>query len=505
MYIQLLAQYILKINLQIFVPYCICPYFYFQRQSSANPTRVSKVYIFNVCTVVLNGKVIPTENDTEQLFIPRLRLSTFSGLFILLMFSLQRSIDDYNVTIPELPIDYLQWMIKSNPHKETISELHTLAKGTTRYKEIKDALPCVKPHGTFNRYATTKNFKNYSGYIFIDIDKGNIAQIKAKLIKEYSDKVYMLGKSVGGVGLFAYVKIANKEKVTADNFLNVQKYVVYNLFKEFVVDPNSLGLARNHVIPYDPELLVNENASVLIPNHVLNNNNSESKKCATSCNKEGTKENVYTTKCTFLDIKEVNKHIVWKTVYDIGDKDYVVEDYEQAKLYVPRIIADGDKHRKFKAMVHVILFNNPAIELKYVVSFIHFINQNYTNNQPMKQQEMVYTVTREFEKIKETGEFLHTKTRHVKTNPKLNGKERQRLGAKGVGEWKIKESIRLIKIAIDELKEMGITPTKTTVTAYMKDRTLSRSRRTIAGHWDAANQTESEPIKPINFNGKSQT
>ncbi|MFT3908329.1 MAG: BT4734/BF3469 family protein [Ferruginibacter sp.] len=359
--------------------------------------------------------------------------------------------------------------------------MHQLVKGTGRYDEIKASLPCVKPHGTFNGYADKNNFKQFSGYIFFDIDKGNIDRAKESLIKNYSDKICMLGKSVGGAGLFFYVKISNAGKVNADNFLNVQNYLINKVFKEFKIDNNAKGINRNQVIPYDNELLEFD-GQITIPNSIFENKDV-SKKCATSCNNKSTKENVYTTTCTFLDIKDLKDAIVWKTKFDIGDKDYVVEDYEQARIYIPKVIVDGNKHKTFKAMVHSAVFNNVAITYEQIVSFIHYINQNHTGGQPMKQQEMIYTVKTEFEKIKTTGEILHTKTRHVKTNPKLDKVTRQRLGAKGVGEWKQKESIRLIQIAIKEIKSAGVKPTIEIVTEYMKDRKFKRSKRTITKYW----------------------
>jgi hypothetical protein len=335
-------------------------------------------------------------------------------------------------------------------------------------------LPCVKPHGTFNGYANKNNFKQPSGYIFFDIDKGDIKAIKLNLLTNYKDKISLLGQSVGGNGIFFYVKIANKEILTADNFLSVQNYLINNVFKDIEIDLSAKGINRNQVIPFDNNLFFNEVKGIVIRKDVIEDN-----KGAFSCNKETKERNVNITTCTFLDIQEVNKHIVWKTVYDIGDADYVVQDVQTATLFIPRKIKDGNKHKSFKAMVNVVMFNNQNIEYVHLVSFINFINANYTDK-PMKTSEMVFTVESEYERIKATGEFRYTKTRHVITNTSLDKRTRQILGAKGVGEYKQQKSKAAIKTAVEVLQDADEKITQQNVAELLTGRL---GLRTIKKYW----------------------
>lgn len=402
------------------------------------------------------------------------------------MFSvIENGWDNSNVT-SEISFEILKTLIKYNPQQENILKMHKLVKGSFEYDEIKRQLPCVKPHGTFYDYCKKENFKKPSGYIFFDIDKGDIESIKQSLLKNHSDKISLLGKSVGGKGIFFYVKIANKEAINARNFLSVQNYLINNIFKEYIIDLNAKGVNRNQVIPFDNNLYSNDVKGLVISKDVIEDN-----KGAFSYNKDIKERNVNTTPCTFLDIKEVNKHIVWKTVHDIGEAKYVVQDVQTATLFIPRCITDGNKHKSFKAMVNIIMFNNPKIEFTYLVSFINFINSKYTDK-PMKIQEMNFVVKSEFNRIKETGVFRYTKTRHVITNSLLDRRTRQLLGARGVGEYKVAKSKNAITTAINILKEAHEKVTQQNVADLLVGRL---GLRTIKKYWQqvvpkADNQTE---------------
>lgn len=375
----------------------------------------------------------------------------------------------------EISLRSLIGLIKFNPEQEKIKELQTLVRGSEEYNEIKASLPCVKPHGTFKKYAITENFVRFSGFLYFDIDSCDVVKVKSQLIDKHSDKIFMLGKSVGGRGLFFYVRISNTEVFTIHNFNTVWNYFREKVFGDFDIDNNAKGVVRNQVIPFDSDLYVNDIAIITIPNSVSLVSEA---KCIKGYNKD-IKEIRNSTYDTFLDIKECNKHIIWKTPYDIGDADYATGDYQVGSLYIPRLITDGKKHKVYRSMVNVILFNNSSIEYKYIVSFINYVNQNHTDK-PMKMSEMIFVVKSEYNRVKETGEYNGIQNKHVIVNEKYKGAVRQKIGAKAYGEYRVSKSKAAIKMVVDEMKAQNIKPTIKKVADILKGRL---GEATIKRHW----------------------
>ena len=306
------------------------------------------------------------------------------------MFSLLSGGFKTKVITGELPIDILLWMIKQNPHKEQILKLHTLVKKCKDYDDIKEKLPCIKPHGTFDRIGRNDTLLNFSGYLFFDKDNCDPESTKQLILNKYADKICMLGKSCGGNGIFFYVRLSNPKILTSQNFLEIESYFINHIFKELNLDTSATGINRNHVIPYDPEVYYNPNIKVTIPSSILNSDNKEVKKLYLPIlNRERKeRERNYIGKYNFLDIQEVMKTLKWKKDVDVGDADYIISDVEVCNLYIPRFIRDETKRYIFPSMVNSIMHNNPGIELIVILSFINFINQNYTNyidGQPMEQ------------------------------------------------------------------------------------------------------------------------
>ena len=110
-------------------------------------------------------------------------------------------------------------------------------------------------------------------------------------------------------------------------------------------------------------------------------------------------------------------------------------------------------------LVNGIMLNNPGIALHAVLSFIYYINQNYTDGKPMKTKEMVNTITAEFNRITGTGEFKGTGIKTVHINPVYDKATRQRTAASVNGRLKTERSIKDIKIVFEALKEQGLKPT----------------------------------------------
>ncbi|MEJ7823444.1 MAG: hypothetical protein WKF85_14060 [Chitinophagaceae bacterium] len=292
-----------------------------------------------------------------------------------------------------------------------------------------------------------------------------------------------MGKSVGGKGIFFYIKVSNLESLTQQNFIQVQNYFINEVFSDLKIDSAAKGITRNQVIPFDEDVYYNPGITVTIPNIELDKDQYflKTSDCASSSHKEKRKEYVGTTFCTLLDISDVMSRIVWKTPKpELGDAPYKIADHLHANIFLPQVIGNEYKHKYYRVIVNAVILNNPTFTLQDVLSFIQWINTKRTGNRPMKYKEMIYTVTKEYNRIKETAEIRFLKTKHIITNDKLPPKEKQRQGAIGFGEYRKAKSKECIKIVLDYFKDEGIKPTIAKAAELLKGRL---HLRTITRYW----------------------
>lgn len=375
------------------------------------------------------------------------------------------------------PEELIQF-IQNHPQKEQIESLRRSPYKSETYVSIKKSLPYVTPHATFNIQRKIENVNSLSGFIFLDIDKDSLPHgpepMKKYILEHHKEKVALMGTSVGGHGIFLYVRIENDKELTKENFDSVYNYVRNELFRDLPTDNNAGGLNRLHIIPADPEVYANFSASISVPDKVLENT-----KTLSSCNNNNSV--CYTGDEKFLDIKEVFNRIVKCTTIDIGDQDVLVKEVEWSKLYVPRVITDGKKHATYRAMVNSILFNNPGIDLWTIISFINYINSYFTDGKPMNLREMKRTVEAEYNRILDTRDFKGLKIKRYHTNPKYDRDTRIRLAAKARGNEQKQKSIQLISDAVQQIKaESANRPTIKKVAELLKGKL---SEATINRYW----------------------
>lgn len=358
---------------------------------------------------------------------------------------LKQSVLSENISMEELVR-----IIKNHPEEGLISTLRSSLYKSDRYTAIKKMLPYVTPHATFTGSRKKENVKKYSGYFFLDVDKGNLPAgtevMKEHILKHHGDKISLLGQSVGGQGLFFYVLLANPEVLTKENFDDIYNYIRCSLFSDIPTDGNAGGVNRVHIIPYDTGLYTNLEAKVIIPDSLLNG-----KKLLT----RGIKD-TNTICCTpaekFLDIRVVLQMLNLSTKVDVGNLDVLVKDVLCCKVFFPEVIPDGRKHTVFRGMVNCIMHNNPGIELMVILSFINYINTHYTDGKPMALYEMRKTVEAEYNRILKTGKIYGLKNKRYHSNPKDDRITRIRNVARKRGQEKRERSIQLIKGAVEQLK-----------------------------------------------------
>jgi hypothetical protein len=396
----------------------------------------------------------------------------------------------------EITFKMLQSLIKANSYTELIEQLRALEYGSEEYKKFKidNPLPCCKPHGTFKNIKGTEILQKLSGHLYFDVDnsdipndyKNDIDNYKKLIIEKYPNIISMLGKSLGGKGIFFLIKV---NRLTENNFKSVHEYFRTVIFKNIPIDTDALGIARNFFIPLDENLYINENSIATYLNDLSNSYNKHINSKSSNINCTGQYNNNNNSGCstltyTFLPFSEVYNSMIKETPVDVGDNDYIIKDILYSKLFIRPSISDGKKHKIFRGMANCILHNNPSFSLEKILSVINYINKNQTGGRPMKTKEMIRTITTEYNRIIDTGEFHGLKNKRVHTNKNLPGYLRSRIANRVNGNLRKNKSILSMQIVVDELKALGINPTINVVADILEGRL---GVATIKKYWRIVN------------------
>ncbi len=379
-------------------------------------------------------------------------------------------------------------LIKNNPQTQEIQQIRNLRKeGDENYKELKRKLSYITPNCIIIKRSLAeessfkKNFKSFSGFIYIDLDV-DISQTKAYkdyFIKKYGHLVSLVCFSSSMGGISTLFKIENE--ITRENFDLYWQYLKDVVLAGEPVDDNSKGLGRAMFISHDPELYYNPENSLYLE--------VDEEKCTTQCN---TGSNINTRTSTnntsniilncalsFIPIKEVLKRIKTSTSIDIKNPvlDYNPIDFTSSRF--PKEINDGYKHYLYPVMIHILVYLNPDLPVEYIYSYIHFVNDNFAKP-PMESREFNRLFEHTYNKTQQEGyhfNLLKTKYLHFNPDSDLTGDEKRSIANKLNGKRKINSSIEKIIEAKHQLQREG---KKITNMAISKITGLSRS--TVVKH-----------------------
>jgi hypothetical protein len=405
----------------------------------------------------------------------------------------------------EISIYEVEELIKNNPNKDEILRLHELPVKSDEYNQLKAGLPCITPHATFKGYKKDSYVKSCSNYMYYDIDLYNtthsVEAYDEYILSKHADKISHMGRSVGNRGYFIYVRIDDSIQLNKENFNVVYNYIKKDVLNDIPIDPDAKGISRYQIIPYDPNLYINHSASINIPVHVYTNYTGSDSSNKGSTNSKGITEksdfqlNYINNKSfrgnvTFIPLDELLKKYHFKTPVEVIDPLYEIKPVPYVECYVPKIIKDGKKHSTYRIMTNVLVHLNPGIDLFSIQSYIYWINQNYTDNKPMREKELLSIVKHAYYKSLETGLWFQPRIKMVHFNPKakLTGEEKMLIAARENGNLRKQRSIDTIKTTIQMIRDAGEKLTKKKVKKY-----ANLTYRTILRRWDEAiAQLESE-------------
>lgn len=363
-----------------------------------------------------------------------------------------------------LSFDDLVSMIKQNKRKEDIEKLWNLPYRSEEYIKLKIKLPAITPAGIFQGKRSPENIFQLSGYMFFDIDLNDdidIDEYRNDLLKRFMDTICLCGRSVGGRGLFFYVKVKD---VIKDNYNDVYEYLRTNTFCDLKIDNNAKGINRAHIIPYDTSVYYNNSISIDNPvkytdTYSISRVKNKNVKRGTLDIKKNKKEICIISSVPFIPIAEVLNRIILETKVDVGDMLFKIEPTPYCKIYFPKEkIVDGQKHKTFRAYTQRLMYLNPGIDLLTIQSFINYVNRRCTTK-PMITKEMMRTLEHEYNRIIQTGELnisLKMKTLHFNRRACISKEEKSKLSKVINGLLKRLSSVRKIEEAKYKLQQSGI-------------------------------------------------
>ena len=153
--------------------------------------------------------------------------------------------------------------IKTGTYRNAITYLRkSLAEDKKEAAErAKKALPAFTPSATFKGGRKMEFLTNYNALMVLDIDKitkEKLAECKEKL--KSNEFVFAAFTSPSGNGLKVFVKVSTEKTEHKETFLKLQEY--FENLLQLEIDKSGKDITRLCFFSYDPELYLNENATV---------------------------------------------------------------------------------------------------------------------------------------------------------------------------------------------------------------------------------------------------
>ena len=373
------------------------------------------------------------------------------------MFNKLKTIKKFNTE--NISIKDLVDIVKSNPQENLISQIRSVEYKSKEYNNLKLKVNAITPHGIFNSLKNEGLIK-LSGYLYYDIDgleNDELNNIKEKLIM--SGYVSFVCKSVGGKGLSFLVKV-DTDIISNDTFIDVYSYV-RNLFieKGFNIDMAANGLVRKLIISSDNDVYFNNEVSLLV-DKVSFEIYKESLRKADKIKVErerSIRSNDTFSYSLFTLINKDKLDLVEETKYT-NKKDFDIEEIDYYKIFIPREIKDGDKHKLYVRIMNALYYLNKNITMNEIYSYLYYVNQKATNKMnDAYLRKYVYNICSGIEK---NGVRIKLRKKKIHISEKYNKNEKRVMGAKINGKLRQNESIRLINEARMKCAELNEPPTR---------------------------------------------
>jgi hypothetical protein len=373
---------------------------------------------------------------------------------------------------PEKQIDFLSLvqLIKYHPKEREIIELRALRK-QKKHEDCRDFkvrnIPWLTPNALVRRRKISdpndfhENFIQSSGYVFFDADledhrADELIDIKNHLIGRLRDICALISTSASARGISILFRI-NYPILSQAQFLKVYDFIsstyLIKVFDEIGIklDNHVNHLGSAWFLPSDINPFVNYSNTVKLPDNFLNETSDLLYPPPIQINRLSTvskRTNQITLQLPTIDY--VLRNFRFETKVHV-EGDFEIRPIEILQISWPRKIWDGTKHRHYIRIAHDFITLNPEAPVEVVVSFIHYINNQFAFPK-MDYNKLVRLITGIFEKIKATTDYKNnseTRTRciHYREGIILGGRLKSKFANRIRGLFKRREIISRIRLA----------------------------------------------------------
>jgi len=205
---------------------------------------------------------------------------------------------NFNEVIEQKDILKILDDIKTGTYRNAITYLRkSLAEDKKEAAErAKKSLPAFTPSATFKGGRKMEFLTNYNALVVLDIDKitkEKLSECKEKL--QNNEFVFAAFTSPSGNGLKIFVKVSTDKTEHKETFLKLQEY--FENLLQLEIDKSGKDITRLCFFSYDPELYLNENATVFSTEETViasaakqtfgtDSETSESQQVAKACHSE---------------------------------------------------------------------------------------------------------------------------------------------------------------------------------------------------------------------------
>lgn len=192
-----------------------------------------------------------------------------------------------------------------------------------------------------------------------------------------------VSSSEGGIGILVKV---DKPIQSVEHFHSIRQWIIQNIFhKQKFLDSKASDLGRLWYISYDPEVFIDKEAFVEIPEgleqnlkvrKVYPNSRLTKKTCTTS-----TGLNI-----RLLPYDEI-QNLVRSKEEKVINPFFDFDPRDTLSIRHPKEITDGNKHKVFHAIILGLLELNPD-KPDHVYTYMHFVNCLYTGDKRMTDQRL---------------------------------------------------------------------------------------------------------------------
>lgn len=376
-----------------------------------------------------------------------------------------------------LDFDSFVDIILNNPNDTIINHLRKLRfKGDETYKIIKAKQQYITPHCTL-KYREIKgdlfkkNFLDFSGYIFYDLDFKNhldkVDDYKNYLINKYGNVSSIICKSISGGGVTICFKIQNKIS-TVNQFESAISFITTNILYQEIeyIDVSLYRVGQPLHITSDPTAFVDFNNEIEVDLEFPSIIEKSIKQCILSS---------YPYKIpidTFLhlSLKQLLTHVKLSTNIPVNNKIVDLKRVEVAKIhYRKKKIQDTKKHKAYTAIIHTLVYINPDLHPAYLFAYLYYYNQTMADP-PMIYEKLESHFRFVFNSIiddKENDMYNYSKLKvkwvHTNKFSGLNPVVRNNIANKLNGKRRSNPKIEIISETKKQLKLEGIKITQNIV------------------------------------------